>query len=185
MRLFVAVNPDERFQRYLATQLDAWRQQLRVNWSRPRSWHFTLDFLGDWPAVRAVELQAALAEVAAARSPFTVTCGQVGAFPSLARARVLFLQAESGGRLEELAAAVRARVDAVWPDGPQDRKPFQAHLTFARIRTPLPSSQRPLLRQIRFAPWDPFTVDAVRLVESDLSPAGARHTDLAVLPLRG
>jgi 2'-5' RNA ligase len=178
MRLFLAVNPDERFTTQLATQLDAWRRQLRIAWSRPQTWHFTLMFLGDWPADRVEELRAALAAEAATHERFAVTCGQIGAFPNLRRPQVLFLHAESDGRLEALAAGARRRVEAVWPDGPQDRKPFRAHLTFARVKRPLTRAQRSLLAQIEFAPWQPFTVDALRLVRSELRPEGARHSDL-------
>jgi len=143
VRLFVAVNPGERFSHELATQLDAWRQQLRIAWSRPRVWHLT----------------------------------------SLRRPKVLFLHAASDGKLEELAAGLRRCVDDVWPDGPQDRKPFRAHLTFARIKRPLPATQRRLVSEIAFAPWQPFTVADVRLVRSVLEPSGPVYSDLAVCGL--
>jgi 2'-5' RNA ligase len=182
-RLFVAVNPDERFVHRLATQLDAWRQQLRIAWARPQTWHVTLDFLGDWPPDRVPQLQDAVRRAVAAQRAFPVTPAEVGGFPSLDRARVLFLQLGSDGRLEALAGAVRAAVDGAWPDGPQDRKPFRPHLTFARIKRPLPASQRRLLRELRFAPWEPFHVRDVRLVRSRLHPAGARHDAVATIPL--
>lgn len=183
MRLFVAVNPDTQFATQLATQLDAWRQQLRVAWSRPQAWHFTLMFLGEWPAERVPALREALTAEAAAHTRFAVTCGEVGAFPNLRAPRVLFLHAESDGRLEALADGVRQRVDAIWPEGPQDRKQFRAHLTFARIKRPLPRAQRSLPAQIQFAPWQPFTVETLRLVSSELRPDGARHVDIAQPPL--
>jgi len=183
VRLFVAVNPDEHFVHQLATQLDAWRLQLRIGWSRPRVWHLTLAFLGDWPREKLPALEDSLREALAGAGPFAVTPGEIGGFPDLSRPRVLFLHMASGGRLEELAAAVRTGVDGVWPEGPQDRKPFRPHLTFARIKRPLPSSQRELLRQIHFAPWSPFSVEQVRLVRSELRPEGARHADVAVFGL--
>ncbi len=183
MRLFVAVNPGERFSHELATQLDAWRQQLRIAWSRPRVWHLTLDFLGEWPPERVPALQEALRHETTRHASFAVTCGQVGAFPSLRRPKVLFLHAASDGKLEELVAGLRRCVDDVWPDGPQDRKPFRAHLTFARIKRPLPATQRRLVSEIAFAPWQPFTVADVRLVRSVLEPSGPVYSDLAVCEL--
>jgi 2'-5' RNA ligase len=185
LRLFVAVNPDERFKHRLTTQLDAWREQLRIAWVRPHAWHTTLDFLGDWPRARVPELVAALRDAVAPLGPFAATAGEVGGFPSLARPRVLVLHLESGGRLEELARTVRTRVDALWPGGPQDRKPFRAHLTLARIKAPLASHQRALLGRIVFVPWDPFPVTQVHLVRSELGRGGARHSDLTRAPLAG
>jgi len=184
MRLFIAVNPGEHFSHLLATQLDAWRHQVRVTWSRPQNWHLTLAFLGEWPEYRLPALQKALFEVVAEHTTFTATAGNLGAFPSLKAPRVLFLHFESGNQLELLAADIRRQVDQVWPDGPQDCKPFQAHLTIARIKKPLPASRRKLISEIQFAPWDPIVVSDFRLISSELGPMGPKYTDLAVLPLK-
>ncbi len=183
MRLFVAANLGEHFNHLLATQLDAWRSQLRITWARPQTWHLTLDFLGEVPAGRVDALQDVLREEAARHAVVKVKPGDLGAFPNLHRPRVLFLHLDSGEALEELAADVRRRVDEVLPGGEQDRKPFQAHLTIARIKRPLPSAQRDLLAEIQFAPWEPLTIPEIRLVASELRPEGARHTDLGVFSL--
>ncbi len=183
MRLFVAVNPGERFSKILATQLDAWRQQVRITWSRPQNWHLTLAFLGEWPESRLPALQKALIDEMAEHSAFVATPGQLGAFPSLKKPRVLFLHFESGNQLERLAAGIRRRVDDVWPEGPQDHKQFKAHLTVARIKNPLPASRRKLLAEIKLAPWDPVSITDFRLIKSKLGPMGPKYTDLAVLPL--
>jgi len=181
--LFIAANCGEQFRHSLATQLDAWRLQLRVSWARPQNWHVTLAFLGDWPAELVNPLQESLRAEAALHSPLRIQPGQLGGFPSLSRPRVLFLHMESDGGLERLAAGIRRRVDEVAPDGPQDRKAFRAHLTVARIKRPLPASQRRLISKIQLLPWQPFTLEDFRLVESKLRPQGALHADLAVFPL--
>ena len=185
MRLFVAVNLGEQFCHDLATQLDAWRNELQIAWSRPQTWHVTLDFLGEVPATCVPQLQEALGAEAARQAICRVTPGQLGAFPNLSRPRVLFLHLESGGALEKLAEGVRRQVDVILPHGEQDRKPFRAHLTVARIKRPLPATQRRRLPQIRFVPWQPLVIQELRLVASELRPEGARHTDLAVFPLGG
>jgi 2'-5' RNA ligase len=86
---------------------------------------------------------------------------------------------ESGGKLERLAAGVRARVDMVAPDGPQDHKPFRAHLTLARIKRPLPAAKRQLLRQIQLAANESLLVSDFRLIRSELRPSGPLYTVLA------
>ncbi len=183
MRLFIAANCGEQFNHALATQLDAWRHQIRVTWSRPQNWHLTLAFLGEWPADRAAGLQRSLPDVAAAHEEFAAQPGDFGGFPNLKSPRVLFLHFASDGRLEALTADIRRCVDEVWPDGPQDRKAFRAHLTVARIKKPLPASQRGLLSQIQFAPWNAVPILDFRLVKSELRPQGPKYTDLAVFPL--
>lgn len=185
MRLFVAANLGEQFRQRLATQLDAWRSQLQIAWSRPQTWHVTLDFLGEVATGHIERLQRALAKVAQDHAPFQVTPGELGAFPNLNRPRVLFLHLASDGALEQLATDIRHQVDLALPAGEQDRKSFRAHLTIARIKRPLPAAQRRLLSQVRFVPWEPLPIAAIRLVASELRPEGVRHTDLAVIPLEG
>ena len=181
----MAVNCPARFVDDLATRLDAWRRELPLAWTSARNWHLTLMFLGEWPTAHLPALRAGLAEEVAGWAPFTVQPGAVDAFPSLKAPRVLFLQflPLAGGPLHALAAGVRARVESVWPAGPQDRKAFKPHLTLARIKDPLSRDQREILGRIDLGAWPAQPIDTVRLVASELRPQGARHVDQAVLPL--
>ncbi len=181
MRLFVAVDPGERFRRELTTRLGDWPRRLPLAWVRPENWHLTLSFLGDWPPELLPPLREGLA-AAAAGGPFPVRPGAVGAFPDLRRPRVLFLHMEADGRLERLAAAVRRQVELV-AAGRQDAKPFRSHLTLARVRRPLPPRLRDLPARIDLGGWEPLTVADFRLVRSRLGPQGPRYEDLATFPL--
>jgi 2'-5' RNA ligase len=184
-RLFVAVDPGEQFRRELATRLDGWRQRLRVGWVAPRNWHLTLAFLGDWPVVRLSALVASLQAEAVGHPAFTLQVRQVGAFPDLRSPRVLFLHMDGGRQLSELAAGVRRCIEGVAPGGPQDRKPFRPHLTLARLRRPLPGSQRNLLGRIQLGSFAPLAIAAFHLVRSELRPEGARYSEVATFPLAG
>jgi 2'-5' RNA ligase len=183
MRLFVAVDVGEHFRSDLDLRLDAWRRRLRIAWVRPENWHLTLQFLGDWPAQLLQPLEDALQDEARGHAGFMMRPGSVGAFPNLRAPRVLFLQLTSDGALERLAAGVRARVSAVAPGGPQDEKPFRAHLTVARVKRPLPIRLRAELQAMDLGSWDPLPVRDFRLVQSELRPEGARYTVRAVCPL--
>ncbi len=183
MRLFVAVDVGEHFRSALDLRLDAWRRRLRIAWVRPENWHLTLQFLGDWPAELLSPLQEALLDEARRHVEFVMRPGSVGAFPNLRAPRVLFLQFASDGALELLAAGVRARVSAVAPGGPQDEKPFRAHLTVARIKRPLPVRLRAEFQELDLGSWDPLPVRDFRLVQSELRAEGARYTVRAVCPL--
>ncbi len=185
MRLFVAVNPPERLVQDLDTRLDTVRRAVRIAWTTPRSWHLTLMFLGEWPAPRAAPLAAALQTAVAACPAPVIAPGAVGAFPDARRPRVLFLHLDGGERLEQLACTVRGAVDTVWPGGPQDHRAFRPHLTLARIKRPLPSAQRAILADLDLGSWPAFTPPAAHLLASELHPAGARHTEVARLPLAG
>jgi len=183
MRLFVAVNPPEQFRQHLDTRLVTIRRRVRIAWTAPASWHLTLMFLGDWPPERLPGLADGLAAAVRPRPPFALQPTRVGAFPGLARPRVLFLQLDGGEALATLARDVRAAVDGVWPDGPQDRKDFHSHLTLARVKRPLAGPEPGLLRALDLGTWAPFRVEAVALMESTLGRDGPRYTCRAALPL--
>ncbi|HOX25260.1 MAG TPA: RNA 2',3'-cyclic phosphodiesterase [Candidatus Krumholzibacteria bacterium] len=185
MRLFIAVNPPERFRRDLDTRLDSIRPRVRIAWTTPPSWHLTLAFLGDWPEVRLQPTADALAAAVGARPAFALQPDRIGAFPDLRRPRVLFLHLDGGDPLRQLARDVRAAVDGVWPDGPQDRKDFHPHLTLARVKHPLAGSEAACLQALDLGTWEPFSVDSVALMESALGRQGARYACRATLPLGG
>jgi 2'-5' RNA ligase len=182
MRLFLAVHPPPRFVAELTTRLDPWRADLALAWTRPESWHLTLQFLGVWPVLQATALQAALASLEPVE--FLVKPGAVGAFPHWSRPRVLILHMAGDGKLAGLAAAVREIVHGVWPDGPQDSRPFRGHLTLARMREPLAKKGQKTLLDMDLRPFDPFPVDRFRLMASELHPQGAQHREVAFYPLR-
>ena len=188
MRLFLAVNCGEQLQQELATRLDPVRRQLSgcpaLRWARPDSWHLTLQFLGEWPESRLPGLERALDRLAGS-GEFLLQPRGLGAFPGFRRPRVLFLHLESGGKAERLAAGIRDVVAEVWPDGPQDGKPFRAHLTLARVKGRLTAEQLAVLADLDLTGLPVEKVTDFRLVASVLHPAGARHRDLAVMPLAG
>ncbi len=183
MRLFLAVHLERRFVETLTTRLDPVRADLALAWTRPGSWHLTLHFLGEWPENRVSRLQAAL-KMAVDQTEFEVTPGRLGAFPDLHRPRVLFLHMSGDGHLAKLAAAVRETVNRTWPDGPQDNKPFQSHLTLARVRRHLASGDAKSLSNIDLGVFWPFPINGFSLMASKLSRGGARHEKVAFYPLR-
>ncbi len=185
MRLFIAVDPGERFRRDLSTRLDAWRARVPIGWVRPENMHLTLAFLGELPETALPELEAALRSAADGSGPFVLRPGEVGAFPSLRSPRVLVLHCDSGGRLERLASAVRAATDPLLPPAQRDDKPFRAHLTLARIKRPLTPAELRDLAGMRLGEWEPLPIAEVRLVRSVLGRAGPTYTELRAVPLTG
>lgn len=88
--------------------------------------HLTLRFLGTTDPTRVPVLGAALRTVAAERGPFALHTAAPGAFPSAARARVLWLGL--AGSLTQLSALQRATAAALADCGvPHERKLFHPH----------------------------------------------------------
>jgi 2'-5' RNA ligase len=132
-------------------------------------------------ASRLDAVTAALAGAAAAVPAFHLALGGLGAFPSPARPRVLWAGiGEGAGAAGALAARIEAALE---PLGfPAEDRSFSAHVTLGRLRAP--RADRGLADALAAAsPAGRQPVTHVSLMRSELSPRGARYTELAALPL--
>ncbi len=174
MRLFVAVNLPEEERRAAYDATAALRHaELPVRWVQPASLHVTLKFLGEVSEEQAPALAAALDGAVGAARPFEVGLGGVGAFPSLARPRVIWLGVEPHPALELLANDVEL---ALQPFGFEaELRPFQPHITLGRARQGAKPAAfgklEAVAAQVSYEAIAP--VRSVDLMESELRPEGA------------
>ncbi len=187
LRLFVALEPTEgvrREARRAEEHLGSTLPRLRARYAAPDAVHLTLVFLGAVEEASVAALERAAGGVARTTRPFGCTTAGLGAFPSARRPSVLWLGLDENGDAlsglqRDLERALGAFVER------DERKRFVPHLTLARIAglggTPRDAVAEALrgFRPER-ASW---YVDALVLFQSELGPAGARHTPLARLPL--
>lgn len=148
--------------------------------------HLTLRFLGATDPARVPALGAALRAVAAERASFALHTAAPGAFPSAARARVLWLGL--AGPLARLTALQRATEAALADCGvPREARPFQPHLTIGRIvaSTASPAARTVALLAALPVVAAPLPVTALHLVRSTLGLGGARYTTVLTAPLCG
>jgi RNA 2',3'-cyclic 3'-phosphodiesterase len=183
MRLFVAVSVGEQFAETLTTELVPLRSKIPLRWTRPDTWHITLQFLDEWPESRIPGLIEALRD-ACDRPAFLLSPGTLDGVPDLISPRVLFLQMNDDGSSARLAGRVRDVVEGIWPQGPQYRRGFRSHLTLGRCRARLSVNDLNLLRQFRLSDMAEIPVEAFHLVRSDREESGVRHSELARFPLR-
>jgi RNA 2',3'-cyclic 3'-phosphodiesterase len=145
--------------------------------------HLTLRFLGEVDPARTPELERTLAGVAAGFRPIPVRLEGVGAFPSVARPRVVWVGVTTGR--DELVALARAVREALaWRFGRDDEE-FVPHVTMFRVRSPQDRQVAlELLQGVRPPPSArEVTVRELLLKESLLQPRGAVHRTLASFPL--
>jgi 2'-5' RNA ligase len=169
-RLFVAVWPPPDVVDQIAAR--ARPTVIGLRWTGPDQWHVTLRFFG-WVDDQA-EVSAALAAAVSGLAPVEATVGpSVGRFGH----RVLHVPVEGLGQLA--AAVVTATAGLGKP--PEDRA-FSGHLTLARVGRGARVNLRALAGEPVNARWP---VSDVTLVESRLSPAGARYEMVERFPLTG
>jgi RNA 2',3'-cyclic 3'-phosphodiesterase len=155
-----------------------------VKWVRPENLHLTLKFLGDVEVKRIASVGDAIDMAASARSPFDLQLGGTGAFPNPRRPSVIWIGVRRGAEpLVSLAGAVETGLAELGYS--PERRPFSAHLTVGRVR-PHGNAGKTVERMTEtgFA-CDPFRVDSVHLMKSDLLRSGAVYTTLRTLKLQG
>jgi RNA 2',3'-cyclic 3'-phosphodiesterase len=146
--------------------------------------HVTLAFLGYWPE-REIETLAEIVGSLEARAP-RVQLGDPVAKPSLRRARLFALPAESPGAVA-LQAELERKLVAEQLYKPEKRA-FWPHLTVARVKSAGRGSKRP--RPVEKPPGglprallEPARCVRVTLYRSELQPQGAKYIPLAQVEL--
>jgi len=182
-RTFVALLLPEDWMDYLAKlSRDLASGTSGLSWVKPENFHMTVRFLGDLGDSGVRRVCDTVTEAAAPLPAPRARLGDLGAFPNLARPRVLWLGfAEGGPELETTGKSVN---DALRKAGfgPPD-KPFRPHLTLARVREGARGLD--LVRGAKIPPRpDAGLLDRIVVMKSDLHPTGSRYTALTEIRLR-
>lgn len=153
-------------------------------WVAVPNLHLTLKFLGDVAEERLSVVAGAIRGAVEGIAPFDLEVGRLGAFPTPSRPRVLWAGLTAGaGPAAELAGRVDQAVAALGFE--PETRPFSGHVTLGRVRAP---RRNPALERALGAGTGPLgrlRVERVSLMQSQLSPRGARYTELAASVLAG
>ncbi len=156
-----------------------------VRWARPEQLHLTLCFLGNVAVVRLPALAAVLHEAVASLPAPRLTLTGAGGFPDRQRPRVLWVGI--GGDLAALDL-LQARVAAAVAGFGEHREArgFQPHLTVGRLAGANAQTARAVgeaLAAVTVSLLGEWCPAQLHLVESRLSPEGARYAELAAVAL--
>jgi RNA 2',3'-cyclic 3'-phosphodiesterase len=187
-RTFIALAiPEPLGERLMRLQAQLAAEVASVRWTATLPFHVTLAFLGD---VLDTDLNAVCNAVARAAAPFAPFEGQlrgIGAFPTLARPRVIWAGIEGPRALHDLRQAIVKALTAVGYRPDDDR--FAPHTTLGRIkadrRAPQAVGIAKTLEPHRDWSGGSFTVNTVVTLASTLTPEGPAYTPLARAPLTG
>jgi 2'-5' RNA ligase len=176
VRLFVAINfPDDVRRGILRAAEPLRRLGLPVKWVDGAAIHLTLKFLGEVAVERSGDVTGAVDRAVARARAFLLPVGGFGAFPSAARARVVWVGCEAVPALELLQHDIEREFAAL--GFAVEGRPFRPHVTLGRARRERSAGvtglAEPLARLVYHGEVD---VRSVALMESVLSPAGARYT---------
>ena len=186
MRLFIAVTLPEPLKLAIHRATEPLRNAApTIRWVSADQLHITLKFLGEVkePAVPAIG--AALEGTADSHAPFDLDFAGIGAFPNTRRPRVYWLGVHPNSALHGLQETVET---GIGPLGfPREARPFHPHLTLGRVGTEVPAGElraaERLAGQLDYN--GKLVVNSAELMQSRLSPKGARYEVLLSARLKG
>jgi 2'-5' RNA ligase len=183
MRLFVGLAPSAA----VLDDLDAVCAPLRpergdLRWTSRELWHITLAFLGEVSEESLDRLVPRLERAARRHRAFALSLAGAGAFPSPARANVLW-SGLSGDReaLGQLAMSVSAGARRAGAP-PDEKLRFRPHVTLARCR--LPADVRSLVSDLSGYQGPAWTVEEIYLIRSTLGGQQPRYETLGTWKLK-
>lgn len=177
MRAFVAVEISEPVRQQIRELLSR-LQQAKVRWVKPEQMHLTLAFLGEVSEQFIGAAGDRLNAAVCAQRVFSCRLAGLGAFPSPARARVVWIGMDEGKEeLKRLQAAVVQELSKLGYT--PEKRPFSPHLTLGRLR--FPQDLRSLC-QTEFGS-ELFEVGKVVLFQSILRPEGPEYRRLTEVRL--
>jgi 2'-5' RNA ligase len=189
-RLFVAIPIPEPVRNEMARvqrELQLLAPPRAIHWTRPEQFHLMLRFLGGVPVACLEDLKAAVGTVCANARPLQLSASSVGFFPNARSPRVVWIGIQDGGKLLiDLQKQIEAAVQPFTAERGSEK--FTGHVTLGRVKDLKRSDARKLAAHAqaignrRFGDW---MAREIEIVQSELSPAGARHLRLAVCPLAG
>ena len=190
MRLFTAIELPEPVRRHLsdvqasakrvweADRIRMWEADRSrtspVSWTRVRSLHVTLKFLGEVSEVRLDQTREALRTIKLGPPPVTLVGEGIDAFPSQQDPRILV--ARMGGDMEGLKR-LRDRIEDVCADlgFAREVRPFRPHVTFARAKRPIRAWAEIQQSTAAAFPGPQFNAVSFALFQSWLNLGGANY----------
>ncbi len=192
VRLFLAIDIPPRAREIITTLQNRFKPLgFNASWVAPENVHLTLQFLGDTPPEQIPNIHQGVSTAVTPVPQFMVTLKEIGVFPKLKKPpRTLWVGMEDPqNRLTALQKNIAKQMGEI--GFPKEKRKFTPHLTLARIK-PERGGKRAKLerlkRKIESSPeieMEPFRIDAVRLIESQLTPMGSIYTVLKEFPLGG
>ena len=155
-----------------------------IRWTRPEQMHLTLRFLGNVERSRLEEIQNALTAALVTVPPFRLTLEGIGCFPSSRKPNVIWVGL--AGDLDVLQRVQQSIGEEIAPFASHcEERRFHPHLTLGRVKTRNARNLRVAgaLEKMQIKGLGNWTVDAVELIQSKLSPQGSQYTRLSSVGL--
>jgi len=178
IRVFIAIEIDSEIKDKLSEYLSKLKRTgADVKWVSPENIHLTMKFIGYIEKEALVDLNKVVND-AVSNIAFSISIGDIGAFPSLNKPRVVFVCAqERGNNLLNIYERLDKGVESLGIK--KESKKYVGHITLGRVK-----SQRNISRLINTLNsgaeyyFGCEKVTSLSLIQSKLTPTGSFYTRL-------
>jgi 2'-5' RNA ligase len=157
-----------------------------VRWVPAHNIHLTLKFLGDVSLANMEVLKKILESETGKHTPFEISVGELGAFPSARRPRVIWIGVQAPQDMNILQRGIETEMAGLGY-APEDRE-FSPHLTLGRVSRNATSQELKkigdVLATYKVGYLGATRVSEVNLFRSDLKPGGAVYSKLMSASLK-
>ncbi len=187
IRTFIAIQIPENIRQAIVREISPLKKLggRGIRWVDSQNIHLTLKFLGEISPANVELLTQTLQAEAGLHQPFEVQVGQMGAFPTAKRPRVIWIGLEAPPALSRLQHGIESATAKL--GYATDEKPFSPHLTIGRIRDQISPTDLQTIRTTLgnnvVGALGTFQVRQIDLMRSDLRPNGPIYSLLATAPL--
>ncbi len=181
IRAFIAIELPLEIQdklKQVSANLAADLEGIPIRWIPAENIHLTLKFLGDVSISNIELLKEILSAEAFLHTTFEISVGELGAFPTLSRPRVLWVAVQAPPELQAIRSGLEnetARIGYA-----RENHPFSPHLTLGRVsRNATPREVRAVCKVLNnhtIGFLGAARVQDLHLFRSDLKPGGAVYT---------
>jgi 2'-5' RNA ligase len=189
IRAFIAINLSPEIQHSLDEVSDKLKERLPkvpVRWVPVENIHLTVKFLGDVSVSNLEMLQKILRTEASQHAPFEFSVGNLGAFPSISRPRVIWVGVQVPEELHNLQHSIEAETARLGYT--REKRAYSPHLTLGRVSRNANADDtrhiREVLKNCTIGFLGAARVQEVHLYRSELQPGGAVYTRIFSAPLR-
>lgn len=184
IRAFLAVDPPPEVLNEVGRIQERFKKIIQgdIRWVRPEGIHLTLKFFGYVSEADITNITEVVKNNIVNIKPFILNVRKAGIFPSVNRARVLWLGMD--GDVEALIKLQKEIDTELQKYGfEMENRPFSPHVTLARIKEPkgLIGLAKIMEKSEDYAAGS-FSVSGLNLFKSTLTPKGAIYTKLAYFP---
>jgi len=155
-----------------------------VKWVNENKIHITLKFLGNIEEKNIKPISEAIREICRKHNTFNVTFSELGAFPRIAKPKVLWLGIDKGSDfLTNLAKDIDSGLVNI--GFKSEEREFKPHLTIGRVRSlrNIPALTGSI-KKTNFLLKETTEVNQVVLFQSILDPKGAIHNPISHFTLK-